>query len=104
MSKKDKKIAKERINILLEESKKALKEGDKELSRNYVKKAKRIGTKYQIPLGKMKRLFCNECNIYFIPGKTLRVRTKKKDMRTVFTCLECGHVQRYRYVKEKKKL
>ena len=104
MKSKEPKLAKERILILLDEAEASLKKGNKEKSRRYVSIAKAISTKNKVPLGRLKKNFCKKCGIYFIPGKTLRVRTQKKDKRVVYTCLECGNIQRYRYVREKKKL
>ncbi|HDQ59594.1 MAG TPA: ribonuclease P [Candidatus Woesearchaeota archaeon] len=104
MKSEQKKIADERIRILFREAEKALKENKKMRSRRYVQMARKVSTKYQIPLRHLKRKFCKKCSIFFIPGKTLRVRTRKKDCRVIYTCMECGTIQRYRYVKEKKKI
>jgi len=98
----EKKIAKERIKKLFDLSREeALKENWGK-SRKYVTLARRIAMKFNISLRKYKRRFCKKCNIYFT-SKTVRIRYQKKDMRVTYTCLMCGNVQRYPYVKEKLK-
>ena len=53
------KIAKERIAILF-------KEADKEpdMAKRYMKLAKKIGMRYNVRLGSLKRRFCKECHSY----------------------------------------
>jgi len=58
--------------------------------------------KFNISISKYKRKFCKKCNTFFT-SKTLRVRIQKKDKRVTYTCLVCGNVQRYPYVREKLK-
>ena len=94
-------IAKERILILFHQAEDSAKRGDQKLAQRYVQLAKAIGMKAQLPIPRMlKRRFCKKCYSFFIPGKTVRVRTQKKDKRVTYTCLVCGNVQRYPFVRE----
>jgi ribonuclease P protein subunit RPR2 len=98
----DKKIAKERIIYLFKQAEKALKSGKRALAKRYVSLALKIGMKFQMSMPKeLKRRYCKICRIYWVPSKTVRIRSKKKEKRVIFTCLECGTVRRYPYVKEK---
>ena len=87
------KIAKERIAILF-------KEADKEpdMAKRYMKLAKKIGMRYNVRLGSLKRRFCKECYSYFTP-KNSQKRLKKGVL--VVKCLECGNIQRYPYKNRK---
>jgi len=99
------KIAKERIEILFEKAEQALKNNNPGLSKRYVALARQIGMKLELPIPRnLKRKFCKKCSIFWIPGKTLRTRIKKHEKRMTFTCLECGNIQRYPYIKEKKNI
>ena len=103
MRPKEEKIANERIEILFNQAKKSAK-SNPERTRRYIQLAKSIAAKYNIRLGKRyKRLFCKKCNTYFIPSKTVRVRIQSKDKYVTYTCLQCNNIQRYRYIREKKK-
>ena len=97
-----KKIAKERVKILFDMAKDEAVKENWERSRRYVELARKIAMKTNISLKNYKRKFCKKCNTYFT-SKTAKVRTQKKDMRITYTCLVCGNVQRYPYVKEKLK-
>ena len=55
------KISKDRIAKLLHLSKEVLKD-DEELSKRYVKLARKIAMRHRIKLGN--RLFCKKCNTY----------------------------------------
>ena len=92
------KIAKERIQKLLEMA----KDEKNGRSKRYVHLARKIAEKHQIPLGKYKKLFCKKCNSLF-NSKNSRVRIQKKDFRVTRTCLVCGHIQRYSFAKERLK-
>ena len=97
----ERKIAKERINKLFDLARvEALKE-NWERSRRYIQLARKIAMKFNISLKNYKRKFCKKCNTYFT-SKTVRIRYQKKDKRVTYTCLVCGNVQRYPYVREAK--
>lgn len=100
-----KKIAEERIRILFNQAAKALKEGEIERSKKYIKLAKKIGMKAQVAIPKdLKRKFCKKCYALLIGGQTARIRIKKKKKYVTYTCLSCGNVQRYPFLKERKAL
>ena len=65
---------------------------NKKKSRRYAELARRKSRKYNIPLGKSKRMICKKCGAVLIPGENLRVRMASKPKRTlIYTCLECGN-------------
>jgi ribonuclease P protein subunit RPR2 len=94
------KIARERMNILLKLAEDNIKK-DKELSRRYVSLARRIGSRCNVRLNKKDKLaICKDCNSFLIPGLNCRVRTHST--RVVRTCLECGRERRVPFIMEKK--
>ena len=97
-----KKIAKERINKLFDLAKEEAKTENFEKTKRYIELARKIATSHNISISKYKRKFCKNCNTYFT-SKTFRVRNQKKKLITTHTCLVCGTVQRYPYIKEKLK-
>ena len=94
------KIAKERIEILFNSAEKALQEEKENYSKRYISLARKIGSKSRtrLPLG-YKKKFCKVCNIFWIPGKTLRVRLQRKEKKLIYTCLSCGAIKRYPLIK-----
>ncbi len=87
------KIAKERIQILLELADKELKKHP-ERSRRYVELARKIGMRYNVRLTKQqKRSFCKKCNTPLKPGLTSTQRTEKGMI--VIKCLNCNKIYRY---------
>lgn len=98
--KEQQRIAKERIIHLFEQAEKVFNK-DPKLSNEYVKKARRMGMKYEVAIPReLKRRFCKHCYAYFFPGKSARVRVHKQ--KVVYYCLNCKNYTRYPYVKEKK--
>lgn len=93
---KIKKIAKERINILLKYAFEYAKK-DLELSRKYVELARKIAKRANFRLKRLKRLFCKYCNTPLIFGYTARVRLNKHHKTINITCLICGKTKRYPY-------
>ena len=89
-----KKIALERIRILLNRAK-----IDKKRSTRYVELARRIAEKCRVKIPKeFKIRICRKCNTFLIPGFNCRVRIKKS--RVIITCLNCGKIKRYPLVRE----
>jgi len=88
------KIARERINILFDEARKTAKE-DPELACRYVKLAKRIGMRYNIRLGRLRRKFCRHCYSYFLPGVNCSQRLKNK--KITIKCFSCNKTIHYPY-------
>ena len=96
-----KKIAKERIDILLGLAKKEFKK-NKERSKRYVSLARKIALRYNIRQDKQeKNQFCKNCFILFIPGKTFQTRLDSKTKTIVIKCLNCNKIYRRPYRKMK---
>jgi len=87
------KIARERISILFKE---AAASSDAALARRYMQLAKKIGMRYNVRLGKLKRRFCKNCYSYF-SSKNSRIRFKNGTIS--IKCLSCNSVKRIRYKK-----
>ncbi|MFH0832298.1 MAG: ribonuclease P [Candidatus Aenigmatarchaeota archaeon] len=94
------KIAKERIAILFNEAQKTVKE-DPELAKRYTRLAKKIGMRYNIRLGRLKRRFCKYCYNYFLPGVSCRQRLNKG--KVSIKCFSCDKTIHYPYKNIKKK-
>ena len=89
-----KKIAKERINILFELAERELKKHP-DRSRRYVELARKIGLRYNVRLPrKLKRKFCKNCNTLLKPGLTSEVRFKNGML--IVKCLVCEKIYRRR--------
>ncbi len=81
-------IARERIGILFDEAAKMVKE-DRALANRYVRLARKIGMRYNLPLPKhLKRRVCKYCKAFLYPGVTCTMRTKRGYIR--IKCLHCG--------------
>ncbi len=94
--KRNKNIARKRIEILLEEAKKAALEDELERSDRYVELARKIGMRHNISLeSKYKRRICENCYSYLHPSKTCKIRIK--DGLLVTKCLKCGTINRFQY-------
>ncbi|MEM1508827.1 MAG: ribonuclease P protein component 4 [Thermofilaceae archaeon] len=92
-----KRIARERIQILLDLADKVLRK-DEQLAKRYVQLAFRIAAKAHLKLPReVKRRYCRKCKIPLIPGYTARIRVKKGcgGAKIVVTCLRCGYIRRY---------
>ena len=70
-------IAKERICKLFEEAEKAFKTHP-ERSNRYVQLAWALSTRNKVRMPReLKRRFCRHCKSFWMPGKTVRVRTQE---------------------------
>jgi len=97
----DKDIAKDRIIYLFRQAEKAMENRENLLAKRYVRLALKIGMRLKVRIPReLKRKYCKKCGIFWVPGRTVRVRTKKKEKHIVFTCLECGAIRRYPFIKE----
>jgi ribonuclease P protein subunit RPR2 len=91
------KIAKERIQILLEEAMKVHKD-QPNLAKRYFLLAKKIGMRYNVRLPKhLKRRFCKYCFSYISEG------WRFKSGRMYVKCRDCGRTMRYPYKPRKDK-
>lgn len=88
----EKKIAMERIEILFREAASA----DAKRAKRYMQLAKKIGMRYNVRLGRLKRKFCKYCYSYFTSANS-ETRLKKGTIN--IKCLSCNNVKRIRYKK-----
>ena len=96
-----KKIAQERIGILLEEAEKSTISGEKEFAKRYVYLARRIAMRYRVKIPREKRIWiCKNCYSYLCPGVNCRIRIKRNTI-TIF-CEECKSYKRFGKIKEKR--
>ena len=90
-----KKLALAEITDILNKAKDVF-DKNSELANKYAKKARRTALKYKIklPVG-LKRKICKNCHGFLVPGKNLRVRTRKGHV--VYYCLNCKKFMRFEY-------
>ncbi len=94
-------IAKERISILFSEASIEFKEHP-ELAHRYMFIARKIGMRYNVHMtSEQRRQLCRKCHKFLVPGANCKVRTNPKTQCVEYACLECGHVNRIGYSKEK---
>jgi ribonuclease P protein subunit RPR2 len=87
-------IAKERIEILIANALRELKEHNDELANCHARLAKKIAmrTRLRLPY-EIRQLYCKRCKQFISPGKNGRVRMGGSNVKAVrITCLKCGHV------------
>lgn len=86
-------IARERMDLLMEQADQAALAGKMDMADRYVDMARRIGMRYNVRFSPGHRSrFCKACYRYLLPGSTSRTRMSRG--RVVTTCLRCGHVMR----------
>ncbi|AGK61766.1 RNase P subunit RPR2 [Archaeoglobus sulfaticallidus PM70-1] len=88
----EKKIARERIVLLME---RAFKTDDSDLSRRYVELAMKISSKYRVRIPKEYRnTFCRKC---YTPFKSENVKIRLLRGVKTIECLVCGYKKRIPY-------
>lgn len=88
-------IAAERIERLHELARNAATAGEGDLSRAYVRRARRVAERNRLSLPtRFQRFTCDSCDRYLRPGRNARVRTRSGHV--VVTC-DCGNQARYPY-------
>ena len=88
------KIARDRIDKLLNLAMKSSNDGDFEQSKRFVELARLISKRYNQRLTKFQRFqICRSCNSFF-NSKNSKNRISSKGWKIV-TCLDCGSVSRY---------
>ncbi len=93
-------IALERIELLMTKAEKVFPENRKQANR-YAGLAKKIAMRHALRFPRRwKRRICKGCNVFLMPGENCRVRTHEG--RVVITCLECEHVMKIPFYREKK--
>ena len=87
----NKKIALERITLLLKKAREVVSLEPAQAQR-YVNLARKIGMRHKVRIpGADKRTICKYCNAMVIPGKSCRVRIRqKREAHIVVTCFNCG--------------
>ena len=97
-----KNIAKERIEILFSEAKKQALKNRLNLSNRYVLIARKLSSKFKVQIPReLRRKFCHKCYHYLYPGINCILRTNKRTQSVEYECLDCGHINRCPYIKEK---
>ena len=95
-----KKIARQRIDILLQEARDQAPQ-KQSLANRYVFLARKIAMKLRLRLEpEQKRQYCKNCHTFLTPAKNARIRTARG--KVVILCLDCKHHMRIPYLKEQK--
>ena len=93
-TKSQEKIARDRIDKLLNLAMESSNDGDSDQSKRFIELAKLISKRYNQRLTKFQRLLiCRDCNS-FLNSQNSKNRLSSKGWKIV-TCLECGSVSRY---------
>lgn len=87
----ERQIAERRIDALFALARSEALGLDADLADAHAGAARRVATRYQIPLGARKAQVC-ACGAFRVPGRTSRTRVSRG--RVVTTCLRCGTVRR----------
>ena len=96
----EKRIAQERIETLFGLAEKEALGGNLTRANRYVEHARTIGMRYNItPSSEYRRKYCRGCHSFFLPSVTARVRVGEG--MAVYTCLRCGRVSRYPFIRER---
>lgn len=97
-----KKIASERIEILLNLARKTYHD-DQALAQRYVDIALRISTRCRVRLPREYRLgICKGCKGLLIAGESCRVRIRqRREPHITITCLNCGAIKRMPLISKK---
>jgi len=88
-------VAEQRIERLRGLAREAAAAGERDRSRRYVARARRVAERNRLRLPRRFRRFtCDRCDAYLRPGANARVRLQ--DGHVVVTC-DCGEHARYPY-------
>jgi ribonuclease P protein subunit RPR2 len=88
-------IAADRVDRLHDLARAAAGDGEDDLARRYVRRARRVAERHRLTLPtRFRRFTCDRCDAYLRPGRNARVRTR--DGHVVVTC-DCGGQARYPY-------
>lgn len=95
VSRELKKIALERIDMLMDFAKKHAVERP-EVAREAIQLAMRIAQKARVRIPrKHKRMFCRKCGTPFWTPNSFRIRVKdRRSTHLVIKCLKCGYMKR----------
>lgn len=96
----ERRIARERIEVLFRLAEKAVLRGQRARADRYAQLARRIAMRYNLSLPTShRRRVCRSCGAYLDPGGGARVRVRPT--RVVVTCRACGRVYRYPFRRER---
>jgi ribonuclease P protein subunit RPR2 len=88
-------IARERIDRLAGLARDAVRDGNPDRARVYVRRARRVAERHRLRLPRQfARSTCDNCDLFLISGVNARSRTQSGHV--VVTC-ECGAQSRYPY-------
>ena len=88
-------IPAERIDRLKTLARDAVREGNEDRAREYVRLARRIAERNHLTLPRsLRRFTCDACDAYLVPGRNARVRLQRGHV--VVRC-DCGATARYPY-------
>jgi len=94
------KIARERIEILINLAEKEFKKNS-ERGRRHVELARKIGERCNVRLTtEQKKKFCKKCNQLLISKKTCKIKVDSNKKLMEIKCKNCGNVIRQPYVKK----
>ena len=95
MKPQTKTIALERMHILINNAISNAR-SDPNLAQRQALIAKKISTKYRIPLPyELKITFCKKCKSFIAPGITSKIRLGRSTVKSIrITCGFCGHTYR----------
>ena len=98
-------IAKQRITILLRLADKISKE-NLQLAERYGELARKISLRCRVSIPReWKWRFCKSCKRLLFPGITAVIRTRSENYpHLTIKCLKCGNINRRPYIREKRKL
>ena len=97
----ERRIAGERIEALFRLAEQEALRGNAARADRYVELGRKIGMRYNVHLpSELKRRVCKECHAFLVPSKNARVRVGGS--KVVTTCLRCGAVMRFPYLREQK--
>jgi len=86
-------IARERIEILFAEARRAVETGRVDRAKRYVVLARRIGMRYNVSIpSRFRRWVCRGCGLFLVPG--INCTTRLRPRRFVVRCQACGEVKR----------
>lgn len=91
-------LAQERIAVLLQQAEERYPDA---LAHRYAQLARRIQMRYKVRLTpQQRRRVCKRCFHFLKLGRNCRIRLTKS--KASYTCLDCGQVMRYPYLREQK--
>ncbi len=99
-------LAIQRMRILFRLGVEAVRQGEFDLAKRYGELIRAISMKSRVRIPRsIKRWICKNCHVIMVPGINARIRTRRegKTLRVVTTCLVCGWIHRYEFVKRRKR-